>query len=208
MRGVASLGTTKASSAAAASAPPDPPHRPTVSTPSVPCRLDRPQHVGRIAAGADGDQKIAAPRQRLDLPRENPIESRIVADTRQHRRIRGQSEGSQGASIPLEPIDELRRQMLSIRGAPAVSTEQDFSPSSEHVCHASSHCRDACCIFPAERQRERGALLEHRPDTLFHSFLRIAAGRFTGHRHEFRASPGPSSPTTSRPNSDCSIAQL
>ena len=110
------------------SRPVSPPSRP-VSPIVANARLARPAqraiHVRRRAARRDPHRHVARAAQRVDLPREHGVVPEVVGDRRQHRRVRRQRHHRQRpARSPLEPPDQLRREMLRVRRAAAVAEHE------------------------------------------------------------------------------------
>src|SRR3569832_405077 len=67
------------------------------------CALHRRDHVGRIARSGDGHQHIARARERLQLPGEYLLETVVVADGGERRRVGGPMRRSRGATRSPRP---------------------------------------------------------------------------------------------------------
>jgi hypothetical protein len=65
--------------------------------------------------------------QRLELTREEPLESQIVADRRQRRGVGGERDGRDGLAVLDVANRKLGGEMLGIGGAAAIAEEQDLA---------------------------------------------------------------------------------
>jgi GDP-L-fucose synthase len=89
----------------------------------------RCQDVSRGATGADRDQHITGGAERVDLPREHPVEPEVVRIARQVRRVGRQRDRGQSGAVDVlcQPADELGGEMLAVRGAAAVAAQQQLA---------------------------------------------------------------------------------
>ena len=63
----------------------------------------------------------------FDLPREDPVEPVVVGHARQRAGVGGQRDRRHAGAIPLEPSDQLRREVLRVRRTPAVAERQHLA---------------------------------------------------------------------------------
>ena len=95
--------------------------------------VDGPDHVRRVAAGADADQHVARPAERLHLPREDPVEAAVVGVGGQERGVGRQRDRRQPRPLEVlrQPADELGGHVLAVGGAAPVAAEQQLGPCAE-----------------------------------------------------------------------------
>src|SRR5439155_13356988 len=73
------------------------------------------------------ERDVAGIAERFDLPGEHLLISVVVADRGHDTRIGGERHRSERAPLALEPSDELRDEMLRVRGAAAVAKREQLS---------------------------------------------------------------------------------
>ena len=110
-------------------------------------RLQRRDDVGRLAGGGDADGEVAAPADRLDLPREKLLEAEIVADRGERRRVGGQRDRGDRRAVLDVADGQLGREVLRIGGAAAIAEEQDLAAALE----AGDGGRDELAEFAGQR---------------------------------------------------------
>ncbi|TNC99488.1 MAG: hypothetical protein FD121_224 [Gallionellaceae bacterium] len=82
---------------------------------------DSVHHIGRIAAGGDGEQHIAFHAECAYLLGEYLFVIVVVGDGGQHGTIRRQGDCGQARTLDLETVDELCREVLRIASRTAVT---------------------------------------------------------------------------------------
>lgn len=98
-------------------------------------RLQRKANIATVAGCRDADQKIPFRTDRLHLAPKNVFEAVIIGDGGQSRGVRGQRQRGQPATLPPKTTDKLRRQVLGIRGAPAIAAPKDLFAVSKNQDH-------------------------------------------------------------------------
>jgi hypothetical protein len=78
----------------------------------------------------------------LNLPRKDAIEAAIVGESRQKRRISGQSDGWQRGSLEIfaESADKLGCHVLAICRTTTITTDQQLSTGLERLSDYTSNC--------------------------------------------------------------------
>ena len=84
---------------------------------------DSLKHVGRIAAGGDGDGDVPGAAEGFDLARKDAAKAVIIGDGGDGGKICGQGERGKGGAIKGEAADEFRGDVLGVRGAAAIAEE-------------------------------------------------------------------------------------
>ena len=84
------------------------------------------EHVGRVAAGADGEQHVAAAAQGLHKAAEHELEAVIVGHA-SHVRGLGEGDGGQRGAVLAVAAAKLLGKMLGIAEATAIAASQDFA---------------------------------------------------------------------------------
>src|SRR4051812_17754091 len=97
--------------------------------------LERRDDVLRGPAGGDRDEDVTGPAERLYLTCENTVETKVVRDGGQRRRVGCQGYRCQRGPIALEPADQLACDMLSISGTATVPAEQDLATAGQRTRH-------------------------------------------------------------------------
>src|SRR5271166_5841108 len=80
--------------------------------------------VARRAGRRDADRDVAAPGKTLELSREDALETIVVGDGGERRRIDGQRDAGIRGALEHEPARQLRREMLCLGRAAAVAEEE------------------------------------------------------------------------------------
>jgi hypothetical protein len=91
------------------------------------CLPQTSEHVRAVTRRGNSDGDIALASQSFNLALKQGVKSQVVAAGRQRRRIGRQRDGRNRGSIRLISDDQLRRDMLRIRGAAAVSEQQKLA---------------------------------------------------------------------------------
>ena len=87
-------------------------------------RFDGGQHVGRVAAGADGDQHVAGLADGLHLLGVDRGKVVVVADRREDGAVGGQRDGRQTRALALEATHQFGGEMLGVGGRAAIAAGQ------------------------------------------------------------------------------------
>ena len=85
----------------------------------------------RGAARRDPDCDIASPTECLDLAREDLVEAGVVADGGEDGCVGRQRHRRECRAVPLEATHELGGDVLRVRGAAAVSEQEDLAARAE-----------------------------------------------------------------------------
>ncbi len=86
---------------------------------------------GASPRGADADDDVAGPAERLDLAREDLLEGEVVGDGREGRGVGRQGDGRQRPSVPAEAAHQLGREVLRVGGAAAVAEDDQLAAGLE-----------------------------------------------------------------------------
>ena len=158
MCAVTSDGIRIATSASGASFPPD---RPVSARTMRHAPSGLPEHGLRgVAARGDAEQDVPGPSERLELPREDAVDTEVVPDRREDRRVRRQGDRAHRGSrmIDRQGADELRREVLCIGRAPAVPTDQQRAAVPERGGQAGGGLDDVVQARRHDRLQDRGGL--------------------------------------------------
>lgn len=134
--------------------------------------LNGSDHVGRVAAGGDGNQQVALLTQRRDLAGEDIIVAVVVADGGQNRCVSGQRNAGQGKALALKATDQFGDEVLRIGGRAAVTAGQYLvvfgdGLGEEHAC-------------PLERLAEYLGGIAHSLQVLLKMLLKLFCTLHTG----------------------------
>jgi len=91
------------------------------------------EDVRRLAASRNPDCHIAAVGQSLELPREYQIKAVVIADRSDTGSVYRECQSWQGWTIKRKTSYKLRRDVLRVRRASAITKENDLAPSSEGI---------------------------------------------------------------------------
>ncbi len=94
--------------------------------PKLPCRMQGGKDVLGSPRCRNADKHIARVAKSLQLPRECTVESVIIANCSQDRRIRCKGDTGHSGTIIVETGHKLRREMLSIGSTSSVAGEKDL----------------------------------------------------------------------------------
>ena len=130
------------------------------------CRLDGRQHVARVAGRGNRQQDVAGLAERLHLLAEDLVETVIVADGRDDRRVGGQRDARQRKALALEAADEFRREVLCVAGRAAVAAGEDLVAVGKRIEHQFNGLGNRLCEEVRRLQLEFGAFLEMGEDAL------------------------------------------
>src|SRR5271156_1552153 len=115
-------------------------HRPTRRTgerhgknPLRLCNFQRPHNVSRVTAGRDTDCDISFFAERFHLTRKHQVESVIVTDCGDSRRVPMQRERRQRTSLLQVASGKLRGEMLRIGCATSITAKKDLATGSERL---------------------------------------------------------------------------
>ena len=86
-------------------------------------------HVPGVAARRDGDQHVALPAERLHLTLEHALGTEVVRDGGEERRVGGERDRRDrwAEVVDRERADELRREVLGVRGAASVAADEELA---------------------------------------------------------------------------------
>lgn len=104
---------------------------------------DSVKHVGGIAAGGNGNGNVAGAAKGFDLAGEDAAEAVIVGDGGDGGKICGQGERGKSGAIKGETANELRGDVLGVRGAAAITEEQNLVAALEGLDERSGELGEA-----------------------------------------------------------------
>jgi len=87
---------------------------------------DSVKDIGGIAAGGDSDGHVAGAAESFDLAGEDAAEAVIVGDGGDGGKICGQGERGKSGTIKGEAANEFRGDVLGVRGAAAITEEENL----------------------------------------------------------------------------------
>lgn len=99
---------------------------------------DSVKHVGRIAAGGNGNGNVAGAAKRFDLAGKDATEAVIIGNGGDGGKICGQGERRKSGAIKGETADEFRGDVLGVRGAAAITEEEYLVAALEGMDERSS----------------------------------------------------------------------
>ena len=116
--------------------------------------IDSSHHVGTGAAGGKRHQDVAWQNQGLDLSFEDAFESEVVAGGGEYGCVCGEGQRGQSGAVEREAHDQLRGEVLGVRGAAAIAEEDELAPGSEWLAaprrqtfrYASSNSSEKLCL--------------------------------------------------------------
>src|SRR6266436_8007379 len=109
----------------------------------LPRLTDGLKHVGGVSTRADGKSHVTSISHSLDLACKHVVKGIVVADGGQGGSIGGQGPARQASSFFEEPSAQLRRQMLGVCRAAAISKEENLFAGAEtrrHRFGCLNHC--------------------------------------------------------------------
>jgi hypothetical protein len=130
-------------------------------------RVDRGQHVGRVAARGEGEQHVAGRAQRRDLLGEDDFVAVVVADRGEDRGVDGEGDRGEARALALEPADELGREVLGVGRRAAVAAHQDLAPAGDAADQRTDRVGDRLAQHFGSGVLEVGAVEKLLLDPLF-----------------------------------------
>ena len=104
---------------------------------------DSMKHVGGIAAGGNGNGNVAGATEGFNLPGEDAAEAVIIGDGGDGGKIRGQGKRGKSGAIKGEAANEFRGDVLGVRGAAAITEEENLVAALEGMDQGSGELGEA-----------------------------------------------------------------
>ena len=136
--------------------------------------------VGRPARGRDAHRDVTRAAVGLDLPAKHRLVAHVVADRRDHRRIRGEGDGRERGPVAPEAAHQLAREVLRVGGRSAVAEGEDPAAAAEAFRHAPTRRDEQARVGLEEALLEGDALGGQEPDRLVNAMALLLANQFQG----------------------------
>ena len=91
------------------------------------------KNVGGISAGGNGNGNVAGAAKSFDLAGKDAAEAVVIGDGGDGGKICGQGKRGKSGAIKGEAADEFRGDVLGVRGAAAISEEENFVAALERT---------------------------------------------------------------------------
>ncbi len=104
--------------------------------------------------------------ERLDLPREHPIERVVVGDAGQHAGVGRQRDGGQRGALALKAAHQLGGHVLRVGGAAAIAEDEQLAATVQRRDNRRRGRDDRLNLAPPNALVQRDRLAEHRIEAL------------------------------------------
>src|SRR5581483_4557187 len=140
---------------------------------------DRGEHVGAAPGRAQRDEHVTRPPVRAHRARDRLLDAVVVRDRGERGRLGVDRDRAQRLALAAVAADELTRQVLRLRGAPAVADREQTTAGDEHAGERAAPTVEAVEVADERVQRahERGEV------TVTDAFVQRALRR-DGRRHQ------------------------
>ena len=151
----------RAISEAAATGPPSPPLRARVSRPSSRAVSSPATTLAELPLVLMPQARSPGRPRRAHLLGENLREIVVIGHRGEDRGVGGQGQGGQGRPLHLEPVDELRGQVLGVGGGPAVPENQHLAPGFKDLGQHLGRGQDLFAVQGKKTLFEADGFLDH-----------------------------------------------